>query len=65
MDRKANSNHYLKKKGIRYLNLKNKLFFKFWSPTYCNNGFQKNVNGRIWFPLNRKSVATVCNRGFV
>ena len=44
---------------------RNKILFKFWSSTNRNNGFQKNVNGRTSFPLNRKSVATVCNKGFV
>ena len=37
----------------------NKIFFcKYWSPSNCSNGFQKNLNERISSPLNRKSVAS-------
>ena len=33
-------------------------FCKYWRPSNCNNGFQKNLNERISSPLNRKSVAS-------
>ena len=36
-----------------------------WSLSNGNNGFKENMNERISFPLNRKSVATGCNKGFV
>ena len=35
---------------------------KYWSRSNCNNGFQKNLNERILFPVNRKSFATDCNQ---
>ena len=38
---------------------------KIWSPSNGNNIFRQNMNGRISFPLNQKSVATGCNKGFV
>ena len=42
---------------------RNKIFFcKYWPPSYCNNGFQKNLNKKISSPLNRKSVATGCKK---
>ena len=52
------SNQYLKK-------IKKAVFSKYWPPSNYNNGFQKNVNERISFPLKSKSVATGCNKGFV
>ena len=47
--------------GILYSS-RNKTFFKYWSRSNCNNGFQKNLNERILFPVNRKSFATDCNQ---
>ena len=52
------SNQYLKK-------IKKAVFSKYWPLSNCNNGFQKNVNERISFPLKSKSVAAGCNKGFV
>ena len=62
LDRKAYSNRYLKKRKKTVSSSRNKIFFKYWPPANCSNGFQKNVNERISFPLNRKSVATDCNK---
>ena len=42
-----------------------RFFKKWWLPSNCNNGFHKNLNERIPLPINRKSVATSCNKGFV
>ena len=36
-------------------------FLKYWSPS---NGFKENMNERISFQLNRKSVATGCSKGY-
>ena len=44
---------------------RNKIFSKHWSPSNGNNGFQENMNERISFPSNRKSVATGRNKGFI
>ena len=35
---------------------RNKIFLKYWPPPNCNNGFQKNVNERILFPLKGKML---------
>ena len=40
-------------------------FFKYWSPYHGNIGFKKNMNERISFPLNRKSIATNRNKELV
>ena len=62
------SSQYLKKieeNGFFYSS-RNKIFFKnYWPLSNCNNGFQKILNERISFPVNRKSVATGCNKEFV
>ena len=68
LDRKATSIRISiwKKLNKTLSSSKNKIFFlKHWPPSNCNNGFQKSVNERISFPLNRKSVGTSCNKGFV
>ena len=44
---------------------RNKIFFKYWSPSNGNNGFKEDINERISFPLNRTSVVTNCNEGFI
>ena len=44
---------------------RNKIFFKYWSPSNGNNGFKENMNERISLPLNRKSVATWRNKELV
>ena len=61
------SNQYLKKKKLKKTvsYSRNKFFFKYWPSCNCNNGFQKMKKERISFPLNRKSVTTGCNKGFV
>ena len=43
----------------------NKTFLRYWSPSNCSNGFQKNLNEKISFSLNRKSVATSCSKQFI
>ena len=40
----------------------NNIFLKYWPPSNCSTDFQKNLNERISFPVNRKSG---CNKGFV
>ena len=42
-----------------------KFFFKYWSPSKGNNAIKENMNKRISFPENRKSVATGRNKGFL
>ena len=44
---------------------RDKIFFKYWSPSDDNNGFKENMNERISLPINRKSVAGDSNKGFV
>ena len=44
---------------------RNNIFFKYWSTSNGNNDFKENMNERISFPLNRKSVAIDRNKGFV
>ena len=47
---------YLKKLKKTVSTTRNKIFFKYWSPSNTNNDFKENINERISFPLNRKSV---------
>ena len=41
------------------------IFCKYWLPSNFNNGFPENLNERISSPLNKKSVATGCKKGFL
>ena len=50
---------------IKENGLEIRIFFKYWSPSSGNIGFKENMNENMSFPLNRKSVATGRNKGFV
>ena len=63
LDRKATSiwvTIWKKKKMKKTISSSwNKIFFcKYWRPSNCSIGFQKNLNERISSPLNRKSAAS-------
>ena len=51
-------NHCLKKLKKTVSTSRNKI----WSLSNSNNGFKENMNERISFSLNRKSVATGLNK---
>ena len=57
------SNQCLEKLKKTVYTSRNNVFLKYWPPTYCNNSLKKNA--RISFPLNRKSIVTGRDKGFV